>query len=53
MNFRITLDEHGLPWSEHGVYKGVDIGRQNSVLYFSERGLLLWKNGYVRTKKFY
>lgn len=43
MGFRIFLDENGLPWSDYGNYKGMDIGVQNSILYVSEWGLLLWK----------
>ncbi len=36
------VDEAGLPYSDYGVYLGIDIGRQRSILSVAERGLWCW-----------
>jgi hypothetical protein len=42
MTFKMYVDEAGLPYSEYGVYKGVDIGRQRSILAVAECELWCW-----------
>ena len=39
MAFKLFVDLNGVPYSEYGVYKGVDIGRQRSILAVAECGL--------------
>lgn len=32
MAFKMHVDANGVPYSEYGVYRGIEIGRQRSVL---------------------
>ena len=36
------VDTQGVPYSDYGVYRGIDIGRQRSLLSVAERGLWCW-----------
>lgn len=47
MAFKMYVDGDGLPYSDYGNYKGIDIGRQRSILAVAERGLWYW-NEYLR-----
>lgn len=40
--FKMFVDEKGIPYSEYGEYKGIQIGQQRSVLSVAERGLVYW-----------
>lgn len=39
MGIKVYVDENGVPYIDYGLWKGLDIGRQHSVLYVAERGL--------------
>lgn len=47
MPFRMYVDAEGIPYSDYGVYRGIAIGRQRSVLSVAERGMWYW-NEYFR-----
>ena len=48
--FRLYVDEKtGIPFSEYGVYSGINIGRQISFLSVAERGIYYW-NKYLKKK---
>ena len=47
MAFKMLVDANGVPFSEYGVYRGIEIGRQRSVLAVAERGIWYW-NEYFR-----
>jgi SAM-dependent methyltransferase len=42
--FKMYADENGLPYSDYGTYRGLEIGVQRSVLSVAERGLWCWNN---------
>ncbi len=42
MAFAMYVDEEGIPYSDYGVYGGIEVGRQRSVLAVAERGLWYW-----------
>lgn len=42
--FKMFVDAEGVPYSEYGQYRGIDIGRQRSILAVAERGLWYWNN---------
>ncbi len=44
MAFELFVDEGGVPYSDYGIYEGLQIGRQRSVLSVAERGLWYWDN---------
>lgn len=39
MAFAMYSDEDGMPYSDYGVYRGIEIGIQRSILSVAERGL--------------
>jgi heparosan-N-sulfate-glucuronate 5-epimerase len=45
--FRMFVDAEGIPYSDYGVYGGLHIGRQRSILAVAERGLWYW-NEFLR-----
>ncbi len=44
MPFQMFVDKNGVPYGEYGIYKGLNIGRQTSILSVAERGLYYWNN---------
>lgn len=42
MAFAMRVDEQGLPYSDYGRYRDIEIGRQRSILSVAERGLWCW-----------
>ncbi len=42
MGIKVYVDEDGVPYIDYGLYKGMDIGRQRSILAVAERGLWYW-----------
>jgi len=42
MGFKMYVDKEGVPYHDYGLYKGIDIGRQRSILAVAERGLWYW-----------
>jgi hypothetical protein len=40
--FQMFVDANGVPFSDYGTYRGIDIGRQRSILSVAERGLWYW-----------
>jgi heparosan-N-sulfate-glucuronate 5-epimerase len=47
MGFKLFVDSAGVPYSDYGVYNGLRIGRQRSILAVAERGLWYW-NEFLR-----
>lgn len=47
MAFKMFVDAEGVPYSDYGVYRGLQIGRQRSILAVAERGLWYW-NAFLR-----
>lgn len=44
MAFKIYMGPDGIPFSDYGLYRGLEIGRQTSILSVAERGLWYWNN---------
>ena len=42
MSLKIYVDEHGVPYTDYGLYGGIEIGIQRSILAVAERGLWYW-----------
>ncbi len=42
------MDADGVPYSDYGVYRGLSIGRQRSILAAAERGLWYWNQFFRR-----
>jgi heparosan-N-sulfate-glucuronate 5-epimerase len=42
MSFQMFVDDLGIPYSDYGHYRGIEIGRQRSILSVAERGLVYW-----------
>lgn len=50
MAFKMYVDANGIPYSDYGNYKGIDIGVQRSILSVAERGLWYW-NEFIRDEE--